>query len=151
MDTFGNQSLLERRKVGFIAGSNVAPLSVLPAFDWAVETATRDDICIVSGFHSILERQVLDFLLKGNCGIICVLARSLYSKIPSVLESEYKKDRVLFITEEKQNRVSKKSAHRRNKLVADLSDELVTPIISPESSLSAIISSYNKPILTLKI
>lgn len=101
MDTFGNLILLDRRKVGFLAGSNVAPLSILPAFDWAVESAAREDICIASGFHSMIERQVLEFLLQGKCGIICVLARSLYSKIPSVFESAYKKGRVLLITEEK--------------------------------------------------
>lgn len=149
MESIGNISLLDRRKVGFLAGSKINPLSLLPTLDWASEIATREDVAVVSGFHSQLERQVLDLLLKGKCGIICVLARSLYSKVPVEYKSAFDCGRVLFISEEKQSRVSKVSSYKRNKVIGALSDELVTPAISPESSLHAILSSVNKPILTL--
>lgn len=70
----GNIELLDRRKIGFLAGSKINPLSVLPTLDWASEVSVRKDVSIVSGFHSQLERQVLDLLLNGKCGIIFVLA-----------------------------------------------------------------------------
>ncbi|WP_286335412.1 MULTISPECIES: hypothetical protein [Bacteroidales] len=149
MESIGNNSLFGRRKIGFLAGSKIAPLSVLPTLDWASEIATREDVAVVSGFHSQLERQVLALLLKGKCGIICVLARSLYSKVPTEYKSAFDCGRVLFITEEKQSRATKESSHRRNKLIVFLSDELVTPDISPNSSLYAILSSFNNSILTL--
>ncbi len=149
MESIGNTSLLNRRKIGFLAGSKIAPLSVLPTIDWASEIATHEDVAVVSGFHSQLERQVLDLLLNGKCGIICVLARSLYSKVQTEYKSAFDCGRVLFITEEKQSRATKESSHRRNKLIGFLSDELVTPDISPNSSLYAILSSFNKSILTL--
>lgn len=149
MEATGNTLLLDRRKIGFLAGSCVAPLSVMPVLDWSSEIAKRDDVAVVSGFHSLLERQVLELLLEGKCGIICILARSLYSKIPNEYKSAFDNVRMLFMTEEKQLRPSKASANRRNQFVANLADELVTPIISPESSISAILSSYSKPILTL--
>ncbi len=149
METKGNIALLEKHKIGFLAGRKVAPLSVLPTLDWVSEVAKRDDVSVVSGFHSQLERQVLDFLLRGQCGIICVLGRSLYSRIPVEFSGEYTKDRILFVTEEKYVRVSKETACRRNKLVLSLANEMVIPEISDDSSLRTLLSDYNKPITYL--
>lgn len=149
MESIGNSSLFDRRKIGFLAGSKIAPLSVLHTLDWASVIATREDVAVISGFHSQLERQVLDLLLKGKCGIICVLARSFYSKFPAEFKSAFDHGRVLFITDEKQKRVTKESAYRRNKHIVSLSDELVTPIISVDSSISTILSTKSKHIITL--
>lgn len=149
METLGNTSLFDRKKIGFLAGSKIAALSVLPTLDWASEVAASDNVSIVSGFHSKLERQVLELLLQGQCGIICVLARSLYVKIPLEYQAAFTDNRVIFVSEERQSRISKESAYRRNKLVATLSDELVIPRISSDSSLHPIISSFTKTITIL--
>lgn len=137
MASIGNNSLLDRRKVGFLAGSKIAPLSVFPTLDWASEIATCEDVSIVSGFHSQLERQVLDLLLKGKCGIICVLARSLYSKVPALFLDAFNADRVLFISPFKMPvaRTSRQLCHKRNEYVAFISDELVFSSVGQDSSL----------------
>lgn len=145
METLGNTSLLDRHRIGFLAGSKIAVLSVLPTLDWASEVAMRKDVAIVSGFHSQLERQVLDFILRGRCGIIHVLARKMYSKVPKEFKPAFDAERVLFITEENQNRPTKESAGRRNRLIVSIADELVIPVITEESSLHPIISSTHKP------
>ena len=80
MKTLGNTSLLDRKKIGYFASNTIASLSVLPTLDWATEVSKRDNIAVVSGFHSKMEREVLDFLLRGKCGIVCVLARPIYKK-----------------------------------------------------------------------
>ncbi|QCD38123.1 hypothetical protein E7745_00405 [Duncaniella sp. C9] len=149
METLGNVILLDRHRFGFLAGSKIAALSVLPTLDWASEVSVRKDVSVVSGFHSQLERQVLDLLLKGKCGIICVLARSLYAKIPLEFQSAFTGGRVIFVSEERQVRPTKNSAYRRNQLVVSLSDELVIPQISSESSLHPIITSFTKTISIL--
>lgn len=107
MESIGNTSLLNSRKIGYLAGCKIAPLSVFSTLDWASETAKREDVAVVSGFHSQLERQVLDLLLHGHCGIICVLARKLYSKVPPEYHKAFLDGRILFLTEEKCIRVSK--------------------------------------------
>ena len=91
MKTLGNTSLLERKKIGYFASGTIASLSVLPTLDWATEIAKREDVAIVSGFHSKMEREVIDILLRGRCGIICVLARPIYKAIPDRL-------RLIFVT-----------------------------------------------------
>ena len=122
----GNMELLERWKIGFIASRTVSTTSVLPALDWAVATSRRTDVAVVSGFHSRLERDVLQFLLRGRCGIIVVLARGMYRKLPKLLEPAMTDNRLLVISLEKETvtRTSEHTAHKRNKHVAALSDEL---------------------------
>lgn len=137
METLGNISLLERKKIGYFASSKIAALSVLPTLDWATEVAKRDDDAIVSGFHSKMEREVLDILLKGRCNIICVLARSIYKKIPAKYRKSYDAGRILFISPFKISSAmtSHRICQKRNEYVASISDELVFSSLTHESSL----------------
>lgn len=137
MEQLGNSSLLGRKKIGFFAANKIAYLSVLPTLDWASEVAKREDVAVISGFHSKMEREVLDFLLKGKCGIICVLARSIYQKVPPKYCEAYNAERVLFISPFKTSatRPSRQLCQQRNGYVASISDELVFSSLTPESSL----------------
>lgn len=141
METLGNTSLLDRRKIGYFASGTIASLSVLPTLDWAAEVAKREDVAIVSGFHSKMEREVLDFLLRGKCGIVCVLARSIYKKIPDKFREAYNAGRVLFISpfETSATRASRNLCQQRNEYVASISGELVFSSLTPDSSLYPLI------------
>lgn len=137
METIGNLSLLDCRKIGYFASGTIAALSVLPTLDWAAEVAKRDDVAIVSGFHSKMEREVLDFLLRGQCGIICVLARSIYKKIPDRYRDAFDAGRVLFISpcNTSKTMTSRYQCQQRNEYVAAISDALVFSSLTPESTL----------------
>lgn len=137
METLGNTSLLDRRKIGYFASGTIASLSVLPSLDWATEVARREDVAIVSGFHSKMEREVLDFLLRGKCGIICVLARSIYKKIPEKYREAYNAGRVLFIApfNTSATMTSRHLCQQRNEYVDSISDSLVFSSLTPNSSL----------------
>lgn len=143
METLGNTSLLDRKKIGYFASSKIATLSVLPTLDWATEVAQHEDVAIVSGFHSKMEREVLDFLLRGKCGIVCVLARSIYKKIPEKFREAYNSGRVLFIAPFKTSatRTSRHLCQQRNEYVASISDELVFSSLIPRSSLFSLVTS----------
>ena len=119
METFGNKELLKQKKVGFLASRKISSLSILPTLDWATEISKREDIAVVSGFHSKMERNVLEILLKGQCGIIIVLARGMYRKLPKQYEEVMSQNRLLIISNEKDNvkRVSEQTARKRNEYV----------------------------------
>lgn len=123
---FGNTGLLNRRKIGFLASRKIASSAILSTLDWAVEISKRTDVAVVSGFHSRLEKNVLKFLLQGKCGIIIVLARGMYRKLPKIYDAAMKENRLLIISLEKETvtRVSERTAHKRNKYVEKLADEL---------------------------
>ena len=146
MDVLGNTSLLDRRKIGYFASGTITSLSVLPTLDWATEIARREDVAIVSGFHSKMEREVLDFLIRGKCGIICVLARSIYKKIPDKYREAYNAGRVLFIAPFKTSATmtSRLLCQRRNEYAASISDELVFSSRTPNSSLYHMSLSRNR-------
>ena len=122
----GNKDLLNRRKIGFLASRKISTSAVLPTLDWAVEISKHTDVAVVSGFHSRLEKDVLKFLLQGKCGIIVVLARGIYRKLPKIYDAAMNENRLLIISLEKETvtRVSERTAHKRNKYVEKLADEL---------------------------
>lgn len=146
MEILGNISLLDRKKIGYFASSKIATLSVLPTLDWAAEIANREDVAIVSGFHSKMEREVLDFLLRGKCGIVCVLARSIYKRIPEKFREAYNSGRILFIAPFKTSATmtSRYLCEKRNEYVVSISDELVFSALTPDSSLYSLSMSASK-------
>ena len=124
----GNKELLKIIKVGFLASRNISTLSILPTLDWAMLVCKQKDIAIVSGFHSKMERDVLKILLQGECGIIVVLARGMYRKLPKQYEEAMLQNRLLIISYEKESvtRVSETTAHKRNNYVREIVDEMQT-------------------------
>jgi predicted Rossmann fold nucleotide-binding protein DprA/Smf involved in DNA uptake len=149
----GNQDLLKRHKVGFLASSKIATLSVLPTLDWASMMAKRDDVAVVIGCHSPLEEQALSFLLKGKCGIIIALHRGIYHKVPEMYCSALTADRLLFISifNDRVTRPGRANALRRNRFITTLADDMVFSSLSPTSSLYAIYTDIKdtKPITLL--
>ena len=97
----GNIALLQKRKIGFLASRQIATLSVLPTLDWATEISQREEVAVVSGFHSRMEREVLKILLRGKCGIIVVLARGMYHQVPQIYEEALQQNRLLLLSYEK--------------------------------------------------
>lgn len=130
MDTsqayLGNKDLFRMRKVGFLASRKISSLSILPTLDWAMKVSKQKDIAIVSGFHSKMECDVLKILLQGECGIIVVLARGMYRKLPKQYEEAMSQNRLLIISYEKESvtRVSEVTAHKRNNYVREIADEM---------------------------
>lgn len=126
----GNTELLKMRKIGFLASRKISTLSILPTLDWAMQVSKQKDIAIVSGFHSKMERDVLKILLQGECGIIVVLARGMYRKLPKQYEVAMIQNRLLIISYEKESvtRVSEVTAHKRNDYVREIADKMQTSI-----------------------
>ena len=126
----GNTELLKMRKIGNLASRKISTLSILPTLDWALKISKQKDIAIVSGFHSKMERDVLKILLQGECGIIVVLARGMYRKLPKQYEEAILQNRLLIISYEKESvtRISEVTAHKRNDYVREIADKMQTSI-----------------------
>lgn len=122
----GNKELLQKKKIGYLASRKIPALSVLPALDWAAQMSKQTDVAVISGFHSLMEKNVLKILLQGTCGIILVLARGMYRQLPQQYEEAMNQGRLLIISYEKDSvtRVSEVTAHKRNDHVRELADEM---------------------------
>lgn len=148
----GNIALLELTKTAFLCSRKVPASIVLKCYDWAIQQR-EDGNCIVSGFHSQLEKDVLHYLLKGNQPIIVVLARGLKQKIEPEFLEPIEKGRLLIITpfEEKVKRVTTETAKIRNKTIIELADNIVIGFASEESLLMEAINNsiVKKAIISL--
>ena len=91
--------------------------------------------CVISGFSSHLEREVLHFLMKGHQPIILVLAREMYKQIPSELQPLLDANRLLIISVSKAVRQSKATAYARNKYICEIADKIIFVGVTEKSSL----------------
>lgn len=137
MDLSGNKGLLDRHLVAFFASRTSPPEALDLATHWAHEIAKTDKI-VISGFHSPIERAVMDTLLAEGCSMIITLGRSLYRKIPSSLQKAYDENRILFISFRNFTRQSFSSSQLRNWATADLATEIVFAPFDPSSQLSTL-------------
>ena len=136
----GNKDLLGRNLTAFLASRTVLLASVLPCYDWATSLSPGAD-CVVSGFQSHIEQDVLHFLLKKKIPVIVVLARRLYSQIPKALQEAHDEGRVLFISICNSVRGSRATALARNKYAAEISRKVVFGMLQESSSLYEIYQS----------
>lgn len=141
LEHIGNEKLLEMPKVGFLASKHVASDEVLRCYDWATKQ-TENQQCIVSGFSSRIEKDVLHFLLKEKRPVIMVLARRMYAKLPKEWRSAINDGSMLLISTSQSARQSRQTSSTRNHYVAEISDTIYLAGITERSSLQRIIQEY---------
>ena len=137
----GNRDLLNVSKTAFLAASIIPPDMVLKCYDWATQMA-KNGQCVISGFSSHLEREVLHFLAKGKQPIILVLARQMYKKIPPELQKLLDENRLLIISVSNAVRQSKATAHARNKYICEIADKIQFVGVTEKSSLYTLKDKY---------
>ena len=141
VECLGNQELLKLKKTAFLASSTISSETVLRCYDWATEMRNRGE-CVVSGFSSKLEQDVLHFLLKGSQPIIIVLARRMYKVIPDEIREPLAQNRLLIISVSNAIRQSKVTAMTRNKYVCEMADKILFVGVTEQSSLYAYKNKY---------
>ena len=136
VEYLGNRELLKLKKTAFLASNTISSETVLRCYDWATEMRNRGE-CVVSGFSSKLEQDVLHFLLKGSQPIIIVLARRMYRNIPDELKEPLAQNRLLIISVSNAVRQSKVTAMARNRYVCEMADKIFFVGVTEQSSLYA--------------
>jgi len=67
--TQGNTDILKLHKTDFLCFRKCPADIVLKSYDLAIEQRGKG-VCVISGFHSKIENDVLHYLLKGKQPII---------------------------------------------------------------------------------
>jgi predicted Rossmann fold nucleotide-binding protein DprA/Smf involved in DNA uptake len=140
MEYLGNKAILEQYKVGFLCSRKIPAEIILKTYDWAIEQRDKG-VCIVSGFHSKIERDVFDILIKGKQPIIMVLARGLKKRWEPKLKRLLDNNRLLIISHfpEKIKRITEDTAKKRNEVIAEISDEIMIAYTKQGGSIEKII------------
>lgn len=148
MNYFGHKELLSNYKIGFLCSRNVPAGIILKTYDWAIEQRDKG-ICVVSGFHSKIEKDVFDILAKGAQPIILVLARGMMKRYDKNLLKMIDENRLLIITpfENKITRPTIQTAIKRNKLIADISDKIFIPFAAEKGSIAQIKEGFTDKLI----
>jgi len=146
-ESIGNTDLLKLSKKAFLCSRQVPASVVLKCYDWAIEQREKG-VCVISGFHSQIEKDVLHYLLKGKQPIIIALARGLKEKLEPEFEKPLQEGRLLIISpfDKTVTRVTEETAETRNKLMIDLADNITIGFASPGGQLEELLKGIEKPI-----
>lgn len=93
------------------------------------------DSCIISGFQTKLEADVLHLLLKRHVPVIIVLARRMYKTFPAEIQTAIDREEALVVSLSNSPRNCKENAARRNKYIIETADSIVVGAMDDSSSL----------------
>jgi predicted Rossmann fold nucleotide-binding protein DprA/Smf involved in DNA uptake len=108
----------------------------------------RDEgVTVVSGFHSPIEKDCLDILLRGEQAIIICLARAMEKiRLPSGWRSALDTGRLLILSpfKKRPTRPTVESARQRNELVAALADDVLIIHATPGGQIDKLSAMVNR-------
>ena len=126
--------MFDNKKIAFLASRTISSESVLRCYDWATEQKQLGR-CVVSGFHSKLEKDVLHFLLKTKTNTILVLGRAPYKKLPTEFKTAVMEDLLQIISISNSPIQTEVTARLRNEYIISIADEVVFASLNEQSSL----------------
>ena len=130
-----NLSILEQPLLAFFCSNKCPGDVILRTYD--LIRAWRDSgINVVSGFHSPLEKDCLELLLRGAQPIVICPARGIDNmRIPTTWRGALADGRLLIVSPfgTKQRRMTSELAEKRNRFVAALAQDIIIAHASPES------------------
>lgn len=151
--TLGNLALLEHKLFGWVCSARCPGEVILKTYDLA--RALRDaGVAVVGGFHSPMEKESLDFLLRGAQPIIICPGRGVEGmRIPLPWRAAINEGRLLLLSPfpPNQRRKTSELAEERNRLVLRIADVAFVAHAAPggkTEALSRWAADINKPLLT---
>jgi hypothetical protein len=142
---FGNAKLLELPKTAFLCSRKIPAGVVLKCYDWAI-TQRKQGNCIISGFHSKIEKDVFHYLLAGTQPIIMALARGMNEKFAPEIKNAVDAGRLLLVTpfEKSVKRITAETTEKRNHFMVELADQAVIGYASQGGMLERLIAQVKR-------
>jgi len=144
--TLGNLDLLRLPLTALFCSRKCPGDAILKSYDLARELREKQ-IPVISGFHTPVEKDMLDILLKGKGPIVICPARGLEGmRIPRIWSQPIQQGRLLLLSmfDQHIHRVTKETAHQRNLLVAALANERVYVHVEPGGETEKVAELFSK-------
>jgi predicted Rossmann fold nucleotide-binding protein DprA/Smf involved in DNA uptake len=145
LTALGNLDLLSLAMTALFCSARCPGNAILRAYDQAAQWRDAGR-CVVSGFHSPVEKECLRILLRGEPPIIICPARGLPKRIPPEWKTPLADGRLLLLSifPPTERRITADLAARRNELVAALADQVFVAYAAPGGRLET--SLRQKPL-----
>lgn len=139
--SLGNMELLKLHKTAFLCSRKIPASVVLKCYDWAIAQREQGN-CVISSFHSKIEKDVFHYLLAGTQPVIMALARGMKKNIEPELKTAIESGRLLLVTpfEYSVKRISAETADKRNRFMINLADEVVIGYAGKGGMLESLIA-----------
>jgi predicted Rossmann fold nucleotide-binding protein DprA/Smf involved in DNA uptake len=156
VSVLGSVELLRKPALGLFCSIRCPGGVILAVYDLA--RALRDaGIPVISGFHTPMEKECLDLLLRGDQPVIVCPARSLEGmRLPAALKNGVEAGRLALMSPfgASQRRAKADLAEERNRFVAALATEVFVAYAAPNGKTDALCRSLlasGKSLLTLDL
>jgi len=129
----GRPVLANMPKTAFFCSNKCPGDAILAAMDQAKRWRDHGR-CVISGFHSAIEKECLNILMRGQQPIIICPARSIENmRIAADWKQSIETGRLLLLSmfPSSERRITATLAEQRNQLAAALSDEVFFAHITP--------------------
>jgi len=151
----GSYDLLKSHKISFLCSRKCPAHIVLKSYDWAINQREKGN-CVISGFHSKIEKDIFHFLLKGNQPVILALARCLKKTYDTEIQKALNDQRLLILSpfDTSIRHITSETSKIRNHFMCELSDEIFVAFASPESKLLSLIKeciAHGKTVFTFDV
>ncbi len=127
ISAIGSLEILKKRKNALFCSRKCPGSAIIKTFDYVREQRDKGTV-FISGFHSPVEKECLDILMRGNQPIIICPARGLEGmRISKEWRKMIREGRLLLLSpfSESEKRLRKDLAIRRNLFAAELAEEVV--------------------------
>lgn len=136
----GNQQVLQGPLLAFFASTRCPGDVILRLYD-AARSLRDAGIPVIGGFHTPMEKECLDLLLRGTQPVVICPARSLQGmRIPAAWKTAILAGRLLLASPfaERHRRNTAELAGLRNRFVAEIAREIFVSHAPPGSKTEAL-------------
>jgi hypothetical protein len=136
----GDQRILQQPLLAFFVSTRCPGDVILRVYD-AARSLRDAGIPIISGFHTPMEKECLDLLLRGTQPVVICPARSLHGmRIPFAWKPAILAGRLLLVSPfaERHRRNTAELAALRNRFVAEIASEIFVAHAPPGSKTEAL-------------
>ena len=148
----GNLDILQTKPLALFCSRKCPGNLILQTYDLAQHWRDQG-VTVIGGFHSPMERECLNILLRSPHPVIICPARGLPKRLPPEWKRPLSEGRLLLLSAflETVRRATEETAHRRNLLVAALADKIFVAYAEPNSKTEFFcreIIAWGKPLIT---
>lgn len=151
----GRREILRQKCLGLICSVQCPGAVVIKTYD-AIRQLRDAGIVVAGGFHSPMERECLEFLLRGKQPVVICPARHVSSgRLPSKWRSALNADRLVIVSPfaNEARRTTKALAVKRNEFVAALAAAVLIPHASPGGNAAGAVQRIHEqgqPLFTFR-
>jgi predicted Rossmann fold nucleotide-binding protein DprA/Smf involved in DNA uptake len=142
---FGNKNIIKNHKTAFLCSRKCPSEIIIKSLDWARDKKNDGD-CIISGFHSRIEKDVFNILMKGKQPIILVLARGMKKHWPVEIKKAIEEERLLAISPFDKNvkYITQETANIRNEIMTEIADEIFLAYYTRNGNLHELVKKIKR-------